>query len=144
MAQYIYTTNRLSKIVSPKRYILRDISLSFFPGAKIGILGLNGGGKSTLLRIMAGVDKEFDGEARKAPATVADKIREAASSGKQEELASLLSTAPASAIDTPDRGGWTALMHAVSGDKVPIVQLLLQHGERRVFPRQICCGNGGP
>ena len=67
MAQYIYTTNRLSKIVSPKRYILRDISLSFFPGAKIGILGLNGGGKSTLLRIMAGVDKEFDGEARPQP-----------------------------------------------------------------------------
>ena len=67
MAQYIYTTNHLSKIVSPKRYILRDISLSFFPGAKIGILGLNGGGKSTLLRIMAGVDKEFDGEARPQP-----------------------------------------------------------------------------
>jgi ATP-binding cassette ChvD family protein len=67
MAQYIYTTNGLSKIVSPKRYILRDISLSFFPGAKIGILGLNGGGKSTLLRIMAGVDKEFDGEARPQP-----------------------------------------------------------------------------
>ena len=67
MAQYIYTTNSLSKVVSPKRYILRDISLSFFPGAKIGILGLNGGGKSTLLRIMAGVDKEFDGEARPQP-----------------------------------------------------------------------------
>ena len=67
MAQYIYTTNRLSKVVSPKRYILRDISLSFFPGAKIGVLGLNGAGKSTLLRIMAGVDKEFDGEARPQP-----------------------------------------------------------------------------
>ena len=67
MAQYIYTTNSLSKVVSPKRYILRDISLSFFPGAKIGILGLNGGGKSTLLRIMAGVEKEFDGEARPQP-----------------------------------------------------------------------------
>ncbi len=64
MAQYIYTTNRLSKLVPPKRYILRDISLSFFPGAKIGVLGLNGAGKSTLLRIMAGVDPEFDGEAR--------------------------------------------------------------------------------
>jgi sulfate-transporting ATPase len=64
MAQYIYTTNRLAKVVPPKRYILRDISLSFFPGAKIGVLGLNGSGKSTLLRIMAGVDPDFDGEAR--------------------------------------------------------------------------------
>ena len=64
MAQYIYTTNRLAKVVAPKRHILRDISLSFFPGAKIGVLGLNGSGKSTLLRIMAGVDPDFDGEAR--------------------------------------------------------------------------------
>ncbi|PTQ87527.1 energy-dependent translational throttle protein EttA [Agitococcus lubricus] len=64
MAQYIYTMNRVSKIVPPKREILKDISLSFFPGAKIGVLGLNGAGKSTLLRIMAGVDKEFQGEAR--------------------------------------------------------------------------------
>jgi ATP-binding cassette ChvD family protein len=64
MAQYIYTTNRLSKVVPPKRYILRDISLSFYPGAKIGVLGLNGAGKSTLLRIMAGEDPNFDGEAR--------------------------------------------------------------------------------
>lgn len=64
MAQYIYTMNRVGKIVPPKREILRDISLSFFPGAKIGVLGLNGSGKSTLLRIMAGVDKEFNGEAR--------------------------------------------------------------------------------
>ncbi len=67
MAQYIYTTNRLAKVVPPKRFILRDISLSFFPGAKIGVLGLNGAGKSTLLKIMAGVDKEFDGEARPQP-----------------------------------------------------------------------------
>ena len=67
MAQYIYTTNRLAKIVPPKRHIIRDISLSFFPGAKIGVLGLNGAGKSTLLRIMAGVDKDFDGEARPQP-----------------------------------------------------------------------------
>ncbi|MGX2039388.1 energy-dependent translational throttle protein EttA [Methylocaldum sp. MU1018] len=67
MAQYIFTMNRVSKIVPPKREILRDISLSFFPGAKIGVLGLNGSGKSTLLRIMAGVDKEFDGEARPQP-----------------------------------------------------------------------------
>jgi sulfate-transporting ATPase len=64
MAQYIYTMNRVSKIVPPKRVILRDISLSFFPGAKIGVLGLNGSGKSTLLRIMAGIDTSIDGEAR--------------------------------------------------------------------------------
>ena len=64
MAQYIYTMNRVSKMVPPKRVILRDISLSFFPGAKIGVLGLNGAGKSTLLRIMAGIDTEIDGEAR--------------------------------------------------------------------------------
>jgi energy-dependent translational throttle protein EttA len=64
MAQYIFTMNRVSKVVPPKRVILRDISLSFFPGAKIGVLGLNGAGKSTLLRIMAGVDADFDGEAR--------------------------------------------------------------------------------
>ena len=64
MAQYVYTMNRVGKIVPPKRQILKDISLSFFPGAKIGVLGLNGAGKSTLLRIMAGVDAEFEGEAR--------------------------------------------------------------------------------
>jgi ATP-binding cassette ChvD family protein len=64
MAQYIYTMNRVSKVVPPKRQILRDISLSFFPGAKIGVLGLNGSGKSTLLRIMAGIDTDIDGEAR--------------------------------------------------------------------------------
>jgi len=64
MAQYIYTMNRVSKVVPPKRVILRDISLSFFPGAKIGVLGLNGSGKSSLLRIMAGLDKNIDGEAR--------------------------------------------------------------------------------
>ena len=64
MAQYIYTMNRVSKVVPPKRVILRDISLSFFPGAKIGVLGLNGSGKSTLLRIMGGIDTEIDGEAR--------------------------------------------------------------------------------
>jgi ATP-binding cassette ChvD family protein len=64
MAQYIYTMNRVSKVVPPKRTILRDISLSFFPGAKIGVLGLNGAGKSSLLRIMAGLDTNHDGEAR--------------------------------------------------------------------------------
>jgi energy-dependent translational throttle protein EttA len=67
MAQYVYTMNRVGKVVPPKREILRDISLSFFPGAKIGVLGLNGSGKSTLLRIMAGVDRDYNGEARPQP-----------------------------------------------------------------------------
>jgi len=67
MAQYIYTMNRVGKIVPPKNFILKDISLSFFPGAKIGVLGLNGSGKSTLLRIMAGIDTEIEGEARPQP-----------------------------------------------------------------------------
>ena len=67
MAQYVYSMNRVSKIVPPKRQILKDISLSFFPGAKIGVLGLNGSGKSTLLKIMAGIDKEIEGEAIPMP-----------------------------------------------------------------------------
>jgi sulfate-transporting ATPase len=67
MAQYVYSMHRVGKVVPPKREILKDISLSFFPGAKIGMLGLNGAGKSTLLRIMAGVDTEFEGEARPMP-----------------------------------------------------------------------------
>lgn len=67
MAQFIYTMNRVGKIVPPKRQILKDISLSFFPGAKIGVLGLNGAGKSTLIKIMAGVDKDYEGEARPQP-----------------------------------------------------------------------------
>ncbi|MBP8820469.1 MAG: energy-dependent translational throttle protein EttA [Brachymonas sp.] len=67
MSQYVYTMNRVSKIVPPKRQILKDISLSFFPGAKIGVLGLNGSGKSTLLKIMAGIDKDIDGEAIPMP-----------------------------------------------------------------------------
>ena len=67
MAQYVYSMNRVSKTVPPKRQLLKDISLSFFPGAKIGVLGLNGSGKSTLLKIMAGVDKEFEGEALPMP-----------------------------------------------------------------------------
>ncbi|UHD16565.1 energy-dependent translational throttle protein EttA [Thiocapsa bogorovii] len=67
MAQYIFTMNRVGKIVPPKRVILRDISLSFFPGAKIGVIGLNGSGKSTLLKIMAGLDTEIEGEARPQP-----------------------------------------------------------------------------
>ncbi|MDD6177665.1 MAG: energy-dependent translational throttle protein EttA [Succinivibrionaceae bacterium] len=67
MAQFIYTMNRVGKIVPPKRQILKDISLSFFPGAKIGVLGLNGAGKSTLLKIMAGIDKDIEGEARPMP-----------------------------------------------------------------------------
>ena len=67
MAQYVFTMNRVGKIVPPKRQILKDISLSFFPGAKIGVLGLNGSGKSTLLKIMAGVDTEIEGEATPMP-----------------------------------------------------------------------------
>jgi len=67
MAQYVFTMNRVGKIVPPKRQILKDISLSFFPGAKIGVLGLNGSGKSTLLKIMAGVDREIEGEATPMP-----------------------------------------------------------------------------
>ena len=67
MAQFVYTMHRVGKVVPPKREILKDISLSFFPGAKIGVLGLNGSGKSTLLRIMAGLDKDFNGEARPQP-----------------------------------------------------------------------------
>lgn len=67
MAEYVYTMSRVSKIVPPKRQILKNISLSFFPGAKIGVLGLNGSGKSTLLRIMAGIDTDIDGEARAQP-----------------------------------------------------------------------------
>jgi ATP-binding cassette ChvD family protein len=67
MAQYVYTMNRVGKIVPPKREILKDISLSFFPGAKIGVLGLNGAGKSTLLKIMAGIDTDIQGEARPMP-----------------------------------------------------------------------------
>ena len=67
MAQYVYTMNRVGKVVPPKRKILEDISLSFFPGAKIGVLGLNGSGKSTLLRIMAGIDTDILGEARPQP-----------------------------------------------------------------------------
>lgn len=67
MAQYVYTMNRVGKIVPPKRQILKDISLSFFPGAKIGVLGLNGAGKSTLLKIMAGIDTEIQGEATPMP-----------------------------------------------------------------------------
>ncbi|WP_261843555.1 energy-dependent translational throttle protein EttA [Aliamphritea ceti] len=67
MAQFVYTMNRVGKVVPPKREILKDISLSFFPGAKIGVLGLNGSGKSSLLRIMAGVDKDYLGEARPMP-----------------------------------------------------------------------------
>lgn len=67
MAQYVFTMNRVGKVVPPKREILKDISLSFFPGAKIGVLGLNGAGKSTLLKIMAGIDQDFTGEARPQP-----------------------------------------------------------------------------
>ena len=69
MAQYVMSMLRVSKIVPPKRQIIKDISLSFFPGAKIGLLGLNGSGKSTVLRIMARADKEFAGEVQRLPNT---------------------------------------------------------------------------
>src|SRR5215207_10727188 len=67
MAQYVYSMIRVSKIVPPKREIIKNISISFFPGAKIGLLGLNGAGKSTVLRIMAGIDKEYEGQATPMP-----------------------------------------------------------------------------
>src|SRR5438034_6883041 len=67
MSQYVYTMRRVGKVVPPKRAILKNISLNFFPGAKIGVLGLNGAGKSSLLKIMAGVDKDFEGEAIPQP-----------------------------------------------------------------------------
>ena len=67
MSQYIYTMNGVSKVVPPKRQIIKDISLSFFPGAKIGLLGLKGAGQSNGLKIMAGVDTDFNGEARAGP-----------------------------------------------------------------------------
>src|SRR5690554_7028755 len=73
MAQYVFSMNRVGKVVPPKREILKDISLSFFPGAKIGVLGLNGAGKSTLLRIMAGVDQDYIGEARPQPGINVDR-----------------------------------------------------------------------
>ena len=69
MAQYVFTMNRVGKIVPPKRQILKDISLSFFPGAKIGVLGLNGAGKSTLLKIMAGVDQDHEAKPSQWPAS---------------------------------------------------------------------------
>src|SRR4029077_17464206 len=67
MAQYVYTMRRVGKMVPPKRTILKNISLNFFPGAKIGVLGLNGSGKSTLLKIMAGVDDNYEGEVGRMP-----------------------------------------------------------------------------
>src|SRR5687768_774862 len=67
MAQYVYSMIRVSKVVPPKREIIKNISIAFYPGAKIGLLGLNGAGKSTVLKIMAGVDKDFEGEARPQP-----------------------------------------------------------------------------
>src|ERR1700689_948829 len=67
MSQFVYTMNRVGKVVPPKREILRDISLSFFPGAKIGVLGYNGAGKSTLLKIMSGLDHDYQGEAQLHP-----------------------------------------------------------------------------
>lgn len=80
MAQYVFTMNRVGKVVPPKRQILKDISLSFFPGAKIGVLGLNGAGKSTLLKIMAGVDTDIEGEAVPMPGIKIGYLRRSRSS----------------------------------------------------------------
>jgi sulfate-transporting ATPase len=80
MAQYVFSMNRVGKIVPPKRHILKDISLSFFPGAKIGVLGLNGSGKSTLLKIMAGLDKESKAKPRPCLASTSAICRKSPSS----------------------------------------------------------------
>lgn len=128
MAQYVYTMHRVGKIVPPKREILKDISLSFFPGAKIGVLGLNGAGKSTLLRIMAGVDTEIEGEARPMPginvgylpqepkldpqATVRDIVEEAVGQIKQarrgwtRSMPPMPSRMPTSTPWPPSRPSW--------------------------------------
>ncbi len=82
MAQYVYTMNKVGKIVPPKRQIIKDVSLSFFPGAKIGVLGTNGSGKSTLLKIMAGLDKDIEGEAT-ANAGLANRLPAARAAAEQ-------------------------------------------------------------
>lgn len=92
MAQFVYSMHRVGKIVPPKRHILKNISLSFFPGAKIGVLGLNGAGKSTLLRIMAGIDTEIEGEARPNPGIkIGYKLHLAADSATHEIICADLS-----------------------------------------------------
>lgn len=88
MAQFVYTMHRVGKVVPPKRHILKNISLSFFPGAKIGVLGLNGAGKSTLLRIMAGIDTEIEGEARPQPGSKSATCRRSRSSTRSTPCAS--------------------------------------------------------
>lgn len=88
--KFIFSMSRVSKVVPPKRTILKDISLHFFPGAKIGVLGLNGSGKSSLLRIMAGVDEEFEGEARPQPGTKIGYYRKSQCWTKAKQFAKLL------------------------------------------------------
>ena len=105
MAQFVYTMNRVSKIVPPKREILKDISLSFFPGAKIGVLGLNGSGKSTLLKIMAGVDSEIDGEARPQPGINVGHCSWAASPSNNAWLPANSSASVSRNSDLPKRRG---------------------------------------
>ena len=114
MAQFVYTMHRVGKVVPPKRHILKNISLSFFPGAKIGVLGLNGAGKSTLLRIMAGIDTEIEGEARPQPGikigylpqepqlnpehTVRESVEEAVAEVKQGEIQSVVAVGRAKQV----------------------------------------------
>ena len=115
MAQYVYTMNRVGKIVPPKRVILRDISLSFFPGAKIGVLGLNGSGKSTLLRIMAGLDTEIEGEARPQPGIKIGFLQQEPQLDPTKEVRGNVEVAVAhikdalARLDAVDRGEYTFL-----------------------------------
>src|SRR4051812_49514774 len=85
-SQYIFTMHRLSRRYPPDKTVLQDVSLSFFPGAKIGVLGYNGAGKSTVLRIMAGVDTEYTGEARLAPGAAGGMVEQEAHPGPPEEV----------------------------------------------------------
>src|SRR5512141_3231930 len=124
MAQYVMSMLRVSKVVPPKRQIIKDISLSFFPGAKIGLLGLNGSGKSTVLKIMAGVDKEYDGEVRHL-------------AGEQARLEAIIATAGSDteaqmelAADALRLPPWEAVIGNLSGGekrRVALCQLLLSN-----------------
>ena len=105
MAQYVYTMHGVGKIVPPKREILKNISLSFFPGAKIGVLGLNGSGKSTLLKIMAGLDKEIEGEpASLPPHLAAAKEKEGGSAAEATDAAAAAVPPPCWAAAAWKRG----------------------------------------
>src|ERR1700674_4017350 len=152
MAQYVFTMNRVGKIVPPKRQILKDISLSFFPGAKIGLLGLNGSGKSTLIRIMAGVDKEIEGEATPMPnlnigylpqepqldpqqtvrEAVEDGLGEVFSAQKKLDAIYAAYAEPDADFDAPDAlrlPAWDAKIEHLSGGekrRVALCKLLLQ------------------